>query len=143
MGKHLVNGMPSFPEVGDVYFDVSDGKVKVPGMQEVHEFGGGGQVSSFEPKWYGTVTSQGTATKLGGTENLICAMESTGKYRFYKSSGTIAASAIIVTPLLKTTLNISPVLHTPVVIYSTSKITVCMFDREGVLSNYAFSILIL
>lgn len=136
--------MPSSPEVGDVYYDTSDGTIKVPGEGAIHQFGGGGSQSpSFEPKWYGKVLSSGTATKLGGSETFLCAKEDTGKYRFYKSIGTIAACAVIVTPILNTTLNMSPAALFPVVIYSTSKITVCLFDKDGTLTNYAFSIAIL
>ena len=41
MGKHLVNGMPANPDIGDIYYDISDGRIKVPGDTAVHVFGGG------------------------------------------------------------------------------------------------------
>lgn len=145
MGNHLVNGMPESPEVGDVYFDLSDGKVKIPGTEEVHEFGGGVQTPSFEPRWYGTVTSSGVATKLGGKDTLQCAKESTGRYRFYRTLGSIPSSAVIVTPLMKTTsTSVTPAAHYPVVlVHALQGITVCMYANSGGLSDYAFSILIL
>jgi len=49
MGKHLVTKMPQQPATGDLYFDLSDGTVKVPGEGGVHVFGqpgGGGSDSS-------------------------------------------------------------------------------------------------
>lgn len=49
MGKHLVTEMPQQPVTGDLYFDLSDGTVKVPGEGGVHVFGqpgGGGSDSS-------------------------------------------------------------------------------------------------
>lgn len=39
MGKHLVNGMPANPDIGDVYYDISDGAIKIPGDSDIHVFG--------------------------------------------------------------------------------------------------------
>lgn len=97
------------------------------------------------PKWYGVVDASGNATKLGGSETLQCAIEETGKYRFYKLFGTYSVSSVIVTPMLSSISSSAlPVFHTSVVLFDSKQgITVCMYDRNGLLSNYAFSILIL
>lgn len=97
------------------------------------------------PKWYGVVDASGNATKLGGSETFQCAIEETGKYRFYKLLGIYSVSSIIVTPMLSSTSSSAlPVFHTSVVLFDSKQgITVCMYDRNGLLSNYAFSILIL
>lgn len=39
MGKHLVNGMPANPDIGDIYYDISDGAIKIPGNSDIHVFG--------------------------------------------------------------------------------------------------------
>lgn len=103
MGKHLVDGMPPDPETGDVYFDISDGKIKVPGEAGIHEFGGG----SFQPYWYGWVSSTGVATRLGGTGTVSVRSSNTGIYTvtgagtrtvmvspLYRYSGSIAVSPL-------------------------------------------------
>lgn len=65
MGKHLVTKMPQQPVTGDLYFDLSDGTVKVPGEEGVHVFGqpgsGGGDNPSVETVDLSSPTETGKA----------------------------------------------------------------------------------
>lgn len=65
MGKHLVTEMPQQPVTGDLYFDLSDGTVKVPGEGGVHVFGqpggGGGDNPSVETVDLNSPTETGKA----------------------------------------------------------------------------------
>ncbi len=144
MAKHLVSGMPPKPVTGDVYFDISDGRIKVPGEQEVHEFGGGegGGGGEASPFWYGRVSATGTATKLGGTGTVTVTRTSEGQYSIPGLSGRI----VIVTPLNYHALSIlQQSMHTALVTQasSTGSAMVNMFGPSGTRDDYGFFMLII
>lgn len=142
MGNHLVNGMPQNPVVGDIYFDISDGKIKVPGQSGIHVFGGSGSGSSVQFGWYGDVSSDGTATKRGGSLSLRVSRVSDGRYMV---SGISTEAVVTVTPQYRISGVIqAQTAHSAVILRSSSgSATVLMYDAEGVLSDHGFSMMVL
>lgn len=140
MGKHLVNGMPANPDIGDIYYDISDGRIKVPGDTAVHVFGGGKGVN---PLWCGRVSSSGVGIRVSGT--LIITVNRSGE-GVYGIKGAPGGRTVIVSPL-DYFVGSAPLVKAPHIAVvsqsSTGILTVRMYTLDGTLDDFGFSLMII
>lgn len=113
----------------------------VSAINELHSNIPGG--AGVQPLWCGRVSSSGVATKKSGTLTITAGKSSNGVYAI---TGVPAGRTVIVSPVhyFAGTTVLIPRPHYAVVVQgSTGMLNVRMYDSDGSLSDFGFSLLIM